>query len=80
MSRKKAVVTEGCTGCGGAPVCRIFCPRDALVLFEDRENEPFRRMQVDESACTGCGSCVSRGPQGVHLLGCPWNAIRLVAA
>jgi NAD-dependent dihydropyrimidine dehydrogenase PreA subunit len=77
MQKRAAFVTERCTGCAGAPVCRIFCPCGALEIMEDRENFPFKRMQVNADSCTGCGSCVTRGPQGARILGCPWNAIRL---
>ncbi|MFZ5569962.1 MAG: 4Fe-4S dicluster domain-containing protein [Thermodesulfobacteriota bacterium] len=79
-TRKIARVTEGCTGCGGSPICRIFCSRDALRLMEDPENYPFKKMQVDSSRCSGCGNCQTGGPDSSHVTGCPWNAIRLVAA
>ncbi|MEW6444235.1 MAG: 4Fe-4S dicluster domain-containing protein [bacterium] len=77
MKKRAAVVTERCSGCAGTPVCRIFCPQDALRLVDDRDSFPFKRAQVDPAACTGCGSCVARGPRGARILGCPWDAIRL---
>ncbi len=79
-SRMVARVTESCTGCGGSPVCRIFCRRDALQLMDDPENYPFTKMRVDSSRCSGCGNCQAGGPDNIQVTGCPWNAIRLVAA
>lgn len=73
-----ACILDTCTGCGGQPVCRIFCKRKALWLADDPENYPFKKMRVDPEQCTGCGSCVQNGPQGIHLSGCPWDAIRLI--
>lgn len=78
MHKRTAFVTERCSGCGGAPVCRIFCPHGALELREDRESFFFKKMEVKPGSCTGCGSCITRGPHGTQILGCPWNAIRLI--
>ncbi len=79
-SRRVAVVTAFCTGCGGAPVCRVYCKYDALQLVEDPETYPLKRMTVNEKRCVGCGACVAAGREGLMLTGCPWNAIRLVTA
>ena len=79
MRTKIAFVTERCTGCGGAPVCRVYCPCGALRLVDDIDHFPFKRMQVDPNLCTGCGACVSRGPKGSRIFGCPWDAIRMTA-
>ncbi|MFZ5565320.1 MAG: 4Fe-4S dicluster domain-containing protein [Thermodesulfobacteriota bacterium] len=76
--RRRALILDWCTGCGGVPVCRVYCKFDALHLVADEENYPFRRMTVDAVRCVGCGACVSGGPDGLVLTGCPWNAIRLV--
>lgn len=80
MKGEIAIVTDKCTGCGGAPVCRVFCGYGALELRDDPETFPFRRMHVVAERCTGCGGCVARGPKGSRILGCPWDAIRLVPA
>ncbi len=76
--RRVARVSELCTGCGGTPICVVFCPQGALELTDDAENVPFKMMEVNPSQCTGCGSCIARGPKGSRILGCPWDAIRLV--
>lgn len=75
--KKIAVIDPCCTGCGGAPVCVVYCKQNALRLVEDKENYPFYIMTVDETLCIGCGACISRGKQGIMLHGCPWNAIRI---
>jgi ferredoxin len=76
--KRMAAIADWCTGCGGVPVCRVYCKFDALHLVEDTENYPFRRMTVDGGRCVGCGACVASGTQGIVLTGCPWNAIRLM--
>ena len=70
-------ITEMCTGCGGKPVCRIYCKFGAISLVVDEDNYPYKRAKIDETACTGCRACVSKGKQGTMLTGCPFNAIRL---
>ena len=76
-----AVVNECCTGCGGAPVCQEFCTVDnCMVLVRDEEHAPeFGRMTVDPLLCLGCRRCISKGPDGIRLEGCPWDAIDLVS-
>jgi ferredoxin len=34
---------------------------------------------VDPALCIGCKKCVSQGPGGAFLDGCPWDAIEMVA-
>ncbi|ABW66003.1 ATP-binding protein [Desulfosudis oleivorans] len=76
--KRQAMILDWCTGCGGVPVCRIYCKFDALQLVDDPDNYPFKRMTVNRVRCVGCGACISSGPDGLVLTGCPWNAIRLV--
>jgi len=33
---------------------------------------------VDPIQCIGCKKCVSKGPDGCFLDGCPWDAIVMV--
>lgn len=74
-----AVITDACTGCAGAPVCQPYCPVDECMLLEDaRDAFPFRRIWVDPLKCVGCKKCVTRGPEGTFLDGCPWDAIEMV--
>lgn len=77
-ARKIASVQPWCTGCSGAPVCMIYCKKNALMLIKDSFYYPFSIMAVDEAACIGCGACVTKGENGIYLSGCPWNAIRMV--
>ncbi|MFO8048863.1 MAG: 4Fe-4S dicluster domain-containing protein [Desulfosudaceae bacterium] len=77
--KRVAVVSDLCTGCGGSPVCLVYCKFEALRLIDDPHNYPFKRIMVDREACIGCGACVSGGKDGLMLTGCPWNAISLVA-
>ncbi len=75
--KQLAVVNECCTGCGGSPVCQDRCPvENCLTLAPDEEYAPaFRRMTANPLLCIGCKSCVSKGPGGTYLEGCPWGAI-----
>lgn len=75
-----AFVSDFCTGCGGTPVCRVYCKYGALKLVEDPETYPLKRMTVDRDRCIGCGACISGGRDGLLLTGCPWDAIYLVTA
>lgn len=75
---KTAYIEAWCTGCGGSPVCMVYCRRNALQLMKDKNSPPFMIITVDHTRCIGCGACVSGGRQGITLSGCPWNAIRLI--
>ncbi len=79
--KQLATVNECCTGCGGSPVCQDRCPvENCLTLVPDEENAPeFGRMTVAPLLCIGCKSCISKGPDGTHLEGCPWDAIDMIA-
>lgn len=74
-----AVVTDACTGCAGAPVCQIYCPVDeCMLLVPAADAVPYQLIWVDPLTCVGCKKCVSRGPEGSLLDGCPWGAIVMV--
>lgn len=76
-----AVVNEGCTGCAGSPVCIDCCPVEACIYWvPDEEHPPFGRVEIDLATCIGCAKCASKGPDGILLDGCPWDAIEMVAA
>ena len=75
--KKKAFIEPWCTGCGGAPVCVIFCKKHALTLVRDQKTYPFKRMTVDQTLCIGCGACATTGTLGIRLNGCPWDAITI---
>lgn len=74
---KIARIEPWCTGCGGSPVCLVYCKQKALKLIRDEKNYPFSVMTVVSSRCIGCGACVAGGKQGIMLNGCPWDAIRI---
>ncbi len=84
MARKKrfvAVIDETCSGCAGTPICRTFCPTEgALEYVPDEASHHFMRMRVNPEKCIGCRSCVTRGHNGAHIEGCPYNAIRMEPA
>ncbi len=44
----------------------------------DEDNPPFGRIQIDPLQCIGCKKCLSKGPDGCFLDGCPWDAIVMV--
>lgn len=74
-----AFVTDGCTGCAGAPVCQISCPVDECLILEPAEDAvPFGRVRVDPLKCVGCRKCMKQGQLGTFLEGCPWDAIVMV--
>ena len=79
--KQLAVINECCTGCAGSPVCHDLCPvEDCMVLVPDEPDAPvFGRTQVNPLLCIGCKRCTTKGPDGVCLDGCPWNAIDMVA-
>jgi ferredoxin len=77
--KELAVITECCTGCAGSPACVEYCPvEDCMFWVPDEDHPPFGRIQVDPILCIGCKKCISKGPDGAFLDGCPWDAIVMV--
>ncbi len=67
---------EMCAKCG---TCADQCPVvDCMILTPDRENDPLHHMWVDPLKCIGCKRCVTKGPEGILLHGCPWDAIEML--
>jgi ferredoxin len=78
--KQLAVINENCTGCAGSPVCIAYCPVEACMFWvPDEDHPPFGRIEVDKVLCIGCAKCTSKGPDGLFLDGCPWDAIDMVA-
>jgi ferredoxin len=78
--KKLAIIIESCTGCAGSPVCVEYCPVEACMFWvPDEEFPPFGRIEVDKALCIGCAKCTSKGPDGMFLDGCPWDAIEMVS-
>ena len=74
-----AYITESCTGCAGAPVCQSYCPVDECMVLTQNPGAPaFGVIEVDPFKCIGCRKCVTKGPDGTFLDGCPWDAIVMV--
>jgi ferredoxin len=74
-----AVTTDNCTGCAGSPVCINYCPVDECMYWiADEDHPPFGRIEVDAQTCIGCKQCITKGPDGTLLDGCPWDAIEMV--
>lgn len=74
-----AVINDQCTGCSGAPTCIPLCPvADCMNLIMDEEHMPFGYIWVDPAKCIGCKKCITKGPDGIWLDGCPWDAIEMV--
>jgi len=74
-----AVINECCTGCAGSPACVEYCPvEDCMYWVPDTCHPPFGRIEVDPLLCIGCKLCISKGPEGAFLEGCPWDAIDMV--
>jgi len=74
-----AAINENCTGCSGSPVCQDLCPvEDCMVLVANEAAPIFSRIWVDPLKCIGCKKCTSKGPMGMFLEGCPWNAIDMI--
>ena len=51
-------------------------------ILETNVDDPdtvFGRVWVDPDTCIGCQKCTSKGPDGLFLDGCPWDAIDMVA-
>src|SRR5205823_5221542 len=77
--KELAVITECCTGCAGSPACVPYCPvEDCMYWVPDEEHPPFGHIEVDAQLCIGCKKCVSKGPDGAFLDGCPWDAIEML--
>jgi len=77
--KELAVITECCTGCAGSPACVEYCPvEDCMFWVPDEDSPPFGRIQVDPILCIGCKKCLSKGPDGCFMDGCPWDAIVMV--
>src|SRR5213076_1694257 len=75
--KELAVITECCTGCAGSPACVPYCPvADCMYWVPDEDHRPFGRIEVDPVLCIGCKKCVSKGPDGAFLDGCPWMRSR----
>ena len=74
-----AITTDCCTGCAGSPACIEYCPIEACMFWvPDEDHPPFGRIEVDPNLCIGCQKCISKGPDGAFLDGCPWDAIEMV--
>jgi len=77
--RQIAFVTEDCSGCSGSPTCIEYCPIAGCMFWvPSRDGSPFGVIRVDPDLCIGCSRCVSKGPHGTMLDGCPWDAITMV--
>ena len=78
--REMAIINECCTGCAGSPVCIELCPVDeCMYVVPDQEHaSTFGLVMVDPLLCIGCRRCVSKGPDGTFLEGCPWDAIDML--
>ena len=77
--KQLAVINENCTGCAGSPACIAYCPVDTCMFWiPDEDHPPFGRIEVDKAICIGCAKCTSKGPDGMFLDGCPWDAIDMV--
>ena len=80
--KELAIITECCTGCAGSPACVPgYCPvADSCMYWIPwiRTIRPFGRIDVDPFLCIGCKKCVSKGPDGAFLDGCPWDAIEMI--
>jgi ferredoxin len=75
-----AVINEFCSGCAGSPACILYCPVEMCMFWvPDTDHPPFGRIEVDKTACIGCAKCLGKGPDGIFLDGCPWDAIEMVA-
>jgi ferredoxin len=74
-----AVINEMCTGCAGSPACVDYCPvAECMYWVPDADHPPFGQIRVDPLLCIGCKLCISKGPDGAFLEGCPWDAIDMV--
>ncbi len=77
--RMLAYITENCTGCAGSPVCQSYCPvEECMVLTQNPSAPVFGVIEVDPLKCIGCQKCITKGPEGTFLDGCPWDSIVMV--
>jgi len=77
--KQLAIINELCTGCAGSPVCVGYCPVEQCMFWvPDEDSTPFGRIAIDPILCIGCKKCLSKGPDGCFLDGCPWDAIVMV--
>ena len=76
--RDIAVINECCTGCAGSPACQPYCPVENCMIWIEDDQTPAGRIWVDPLQCIGCKTCISKGPDGTFLDGCPWDAIEMV--
>ena len=77
--RQLAIINDKCTGCAGSPVCVDYCPVEMCMFWvPDPDAPPFGIIEVDKSTCIGCARCMTKGPEGMQLDGCPWDAIEMV--
>ncbi len=77
--KELAVINEACTGCAGSPVCQDLCPvNECMILVQNPGAPVFGVIEVDPLVCIGCRKCITKGPMGTLLEGCPWDAIDMV--
>ena len=77
--RMLAYITESCTGCAGSPVCQSYCPVEECMILTQNPGAPaFGVIEVDPFKCIGCQKCITKGPEGTFLDGCPWDSIVMV--
>lgn len=55
-----AIVANICKSCG---FCVKFCPKQALVIGETRNNKGHYYPVVDLEKCIGCGTCALVCPE-----------------
>lgn len=56
MSKKIAVISEGCVACGS---CVKACPLQAISIFKGSH------AKIDATKCVGCGKCQKACPASV---------------
>lgn len=62
-----------------APICMEYCPIEACMFWLDDEDNPLLgQIATDKTLCIGWTACNNRGPNGISLDGCPWDAIKMV--
>ena len=75
-----AVINAACTGCSGSPACVDYCPVESCMIWvDDQDHPPLGRIEVDPLLCIGCKLCITKGPNGTLLDGCPWDAIDMLS-